>query len=315
VIVLLFSSLAAAGYYHPADIAAESKTYGVAADQASAAYESANRTAEALALAFTEYELSLDLLGAAAPAAERARLDALRKTYNRERAQLESFASYMLEDFDAVFLAAMDRAVATHKGATECEAMVQKGPSMPGIKPRYEKNPECTGEDLNAEIAAAMDRDPALAAAVKEILTVEWPALTTGAEAMAPIGGADRWVSVSALLSKGAAGALAAIDREDDAARTPLAAAIEEGATTEEKAALVSQARQITADTAAKRASLAGPVLTAADAAAAKWVKKGEPATGWCANPAMLGGCSGADATGELVPRLLADKKVGRALP
>ena len=314
-IVLLFSSFAAAGYYHPADIAAASKTYSTAADQASAHYEEANRTAEALALAFTEYELSLDLLGAAAPAAERERLDTLRKTYNRERAQLESFASYMMEDFDSVFLGAMDRAVASHKGAQECEAMVQKGPSMPGIRPRFEKNPDCTGEDLNALIADAMDRDATLAAAVKEILTVDWPGLTSGAEAMAPVGGGDRWVSVSALVKKGAPSALAMIDREDDSARTPLAAAIEEGATTEEKAALVSQARQITAATAAKRAAMAGPVLTAADAAAAKWAKKGEPATGWCANPELLGGCSGTNATGELVPRLLADKKVGKALP
>lgn len=303
---------AAGGYYHPADVAQASATYARAAESAAGQYDGHAAAAERVAAALAQYEEALDLLGAAAPAGERDRLQELTLTFNREFAALQSFANYMVEDFDNVFVGAMERAVAG-LDASQCEGQIPVGPAMPGIPQRYQANPECQGDDLNATIAGKMDADAELTKAIDEIVSIEWPAITQASDAQAVVGSGDRYVHVGALLHASSADALRQILREDEDARLDFQAAIEMGADKEERRSLVSQAEAVTAATAGKRASLAGPVLEAADAALEKLAKKGEPATGWCANPSVLGGCSGTDGTGQLVPVLLDDKKVRKA--
>jgi hypothetical protein len=319
VILALLPMLALAGgpgFYHPADVAGSSALYAKAADHAGTTFNDLSSNAEAVAEALSAYEEGLDLLGPAAPAGERARLDELRTSFNRERAQLEAFAGYMIEDFDAVFVASLERGVNALGGElTECEAMIPMGPSMPGIRPRYEANPACAGEDVNAKLSALMDSDPILRKEIDEILRLEWPAITIPAAPQPVIGGAERYVGVRPLMRQGANAAMTAIDRADEDARLPFEAAIEDEASLEERARLVQEAKLVTAKTAAARAQTAAPVLAAASAALEKWAKKGEPATGWCANPELLGGCDGDDATVSLLPRLLDDKKVQKALP
>lgn len=304
---------AAPGFYHPDDIAGLSARFAEAS-KAGVPFEERSRKAEGVAAGLADYRLALDLLGARAPEAERARLAELDKRYAREVAVLDKFAGAMMDDFDAEFTAAMDRAIKAFPGAKECVAEVPIGRPLPGIPARTQKNPDCVGEDLNAKVAAAIDADKALATAVAEILRLKWPEVTIDAAPQAPIGGAARWADPVALLRTGADRALDAIDRADAEKRDAFAAALEDGATIEQKKALVEQAKAVTAETAARRAALAGPVLAAADAEAAKWAKKGEPATGWCANPAMFGGCTGEDATKALVPRWIAAPKVSKAL-
>jgi hypothetical protein len=312
--LLPLTALAAGGFYHPADVAAASKLYAKAADQAGGAFEDHQRGAESLSRALLDYELALDLLGDRAPAAERQRLDALTKEFNRERAVLEAFANTMMEDFDAEFSAAMERALAKHAGAKECERTIADGPAVPGIGGRSKPNPACTGEDLNEKIAAAMDADAKLQKSIGEILSLKWPEVALDAAPQAPIGGDARWISVDAFFRGAAKDALKKIDREDAEAREKFEAAIEEGADKDKLAGLVAEADKVTAETAKKRAALGAPVLSAADATLGKWAKK-EGATGWCAQPALLGGCTGTDATKELSERLKADKKVAGALP
>lgn len=313
--LLLASALAAPGTYHPAEIAAQSQLYATASDGAGRMFEERARGAEGLARALEDYELALDLLGDRAPEASRQRLDALTQEYNREFAVLNAFANTMVEDFDGEFVAAMERAIAKHPGAVECEREIAEGKGLPGMPAKKKPNPDCQGADLNAQIAKAMDDDPKLKAAVGEILALTWPELALEAVPEAPIGGAGRAVDVGTLFRQAAPTSLDRIEREDEDARLPFQAAIEEGASTDDLEKLVAQARAVTTATAAKRAAMAGPVLGAAEATAAKWAKKGEPALGWCANPASLGGCIAPDATAELVPRLVADKKVAAALP
>ncbi|MCB9698749.1 MAG: hypothetical protein H6738_18350 [Alphaproteobacteria bacterium] len=71
--------------------------------------------------------------------------------------------------------------------------------------------------------------------------------------------------------------------------------------------------QQLTERTAAARAALAAPVLEAAANAMARW--KREAPAAWCANPEVLGGCTGMDASAELVGRLVDDKRVQKAFP
>jgi hypothetical protein len=311
----LFAALAlAGGTYDPDDVAARSSLFAKASDVAGTTFQDRSETASALAAALRRYETSLDLLGARAPAAERERRAAIRTAFNREFAVLQAFSDTMMDDFDAEFRAAVQRAVKGLGDVKECKREIPDGRPLPGLPARTKPNPDCGGEDLSPRIADAIDGDPKLQRAIDEILRLEWPKLTVPSQAMAVIGGGDRWVEPYALVAKAAPKNLRAIDQADEDAREAFAAAIEAGSPKEELARLKDDADRVTAATAARRSALAEPLLAASGAALAKWRKK-EAASGWCANPTFLGGCVGADATAELVPRLLADAKVARAIP
>lgn len=313
--LMLVSSAFAAGFYHPADIARESALYDKAAATAGGTFEQAQKQAEAYAIALRDYELALDLLGERAPAGERERQAQLEKEFHREFAVLEAFANTMMEDFDAVFGAALERALAKHPGAVECEAVIATGAALPGMPAPTKKNPACKGDDLNATIAKAMDGDATLRRELDEILGLPWPELKLDAAPQPVVGGGTRYVHVDAMFRKLAPDALRRIDQQDEDARLPLQAAVEEGTAKRNADELRAKAAAIDQATRDRRAALAAPVLSAAQAASEKWAKKGEPTVGFCANPATLGGCSGTEATDAIVARWAADKKVLAALP
>jgi hypothetical protein len=308
---LIATASAGPGHYHPADVAAQSSLYARAADGAGVTFAKRTEDVERIARALRDYEEGLDLLGSRAAPAERERLASLQKSYHRDVAVISAFANTMMEDFDGVFSAAMERAIAAQGEASECASLVQSGPAVPGIPPRMEKNTACEGPDLNGTIGSAMDADPLLISAVDEILALEWPALRTDTEAQAPVGSGTAWLDVDAFFRKVAKDALRKIDSADEDARLDFQAAIEEGAATSELEGHVSAAKKITAQTAARRADLAAGLLQAIDDRAAK---KGW-SVAWCANPSVLGGCTGEDAGDDMVANMLADKKVQKALP
>jgi hypothetical protein len=305
----------AGGFYHPDDVSGLSARFAQAGEVAAPRFEERSRAAEALAAALNNYEKSLDLLGSAAPAAERERLAALRVDYNRQFAVLDHFSTTMMNDFDGEFRAALARALKAHAGAAECRAMIPAGRALPGMRANLKPNPACVGTNLNEALAKAMDADPQLSRAINEINAVRWPDMKLDAAPQTAIGGDARWIWVGDLLQRGASGALRDIDRADAEAREPFAAAIEQGVSVAEKKKWVDDAAAVTAATAKKRAAIGEPVVAAARGVLDKWSKKGEPATGFCANPTLLGGCAGADASATLVPRLLDEKKVIQALP
>ncbi|MCB9684494.1 MAG: hypothetical protein H6738_05200 [Alphaproteobacteria bacterium] len=305
------------GFWHPDDLAPVSKRFVSSSERLQEPFGVREGEADRVAAALRQYREALDLLGSQAPAAERERLEKLQTAFQREHAVLQAFADRVIEDYDTAFVAAVQRAVEGVDGEVmECEARVMPastGPRIPGMKPQSEPNPDCVGEDLNAKLAAVVDADPELAAAIEEILGRKWPVLTVAAEPQAPIGSGERWLRVRDLMVAGAQGPLRAIDRADDEARLRFEAAIEDGATPEQLAALEPEAQKVTDETAAARAALAAPVLEAAAKAMSKW--KGEAPAAWCANPEVLGGCTGTDASRELVGRLVDDKRVQKAFP
>ncbi|TNE84320.1 MAG: hypothetical protein EP330_29315 [Deltaproteobacteria bacterium] len=309
-ISLLLATALAGGTFHPDDIAAQSEAFA-RASEAAPKYEEAEADSRMLAQALTTYEENLDLLGSRAPEGARERLDTLRTTYGREQAELQSFAGALMEDFDTVFTAAMERAVAAYPDAQMCARTVRKA-GLPGMPGKEEANPECQGDDLSADIAKAMDGDAQLAAQVDELLAREWPTMTSPEDAQAPIGASERWVTVDRFFGEAAGETLRAIRQADEDARLPIAAALEEG---KDPASQLDAARKITEQTAAKRAALAAPFWAAIDKAVAKRVKKGNDPIAFCANPVELGGCTGENASAELTEVLLADKKVGKLVP
>ncbi|MFT4625548.1 MAG: hypothetical protein ACI8PZ_004216 [Myxococcota bacterium] len=312
-ISLLTAAALAGGFYHPNDIAGESTLFAKASAGSTAPLEAANVSLTRLSAALVAYEESLDLLGDRAPAAERERLDQLRIDYNRKFAKLQAFADAVIEDFDAEFTGAMERALAAHGSADVCERLVPAGRALPGMPARMEKNPACTGDDLNPTAAAAMDADPVLQQAVAEIVAITWPAVDLDAAPQTTVGPSDRWIDVRTFVGAVAREGLREIARADARDRAEFEMSIAEGASNDELAQYVTEAKALTARTAAARAAVAAPLLTAAEGVLEKWAAKGQPATGWCANPATLGGCTGEPAPSEVVQALVDDKKVGRA--
>lgn len=314
-LALMLASLAQAGetgHFHPPELAARSALYAQASEASGARFRDAQSNLEAVATALLDYQVALDLLGDRAPAAERERLTELRTRFNRERAVLQAFANTMIEDFDNEFGEAMSRALP--EGAVSCPPTIADGPSLPGIPAATRPNPACKGADLNDSIAEAMDADPQLRSAIEEILALEWPTITLDDSPQAVLGGGDAWIGVSPWFETAVPGRLKAIDRADAEARLPFEAAIEQGADKEALAELVREARAVTAKTAASRASLAAPVFSVSDAWMSKRAKKGKATAGWCANPALFGGCAGQDVTEDVGGELLAWKKTAKVI-
>ena len=310
---LWLSSALAAGFYHPNDVAAASTTFAAAQEQLLAPLDERQTATRGLSNALRSYREGIDAMGTV-PDAHTARLEQLEVTYNRQFDALQTFADDLVGDFDAAFTAALQRALAAHPGAQECVREVAVGPRVPGMGGRTQKNPECQGDDLNAAVAAAIDADAELKAALPGIVGRPWPSLGVTPQPLPTIGDGSRYVHLQELLTKGAGAAMRAIDRDDDDARMAIEAELEDGADAAELARLESTGNQISAATAAKRAALAAPILAAATKVLDKAAKKGE-ATAWCVQPAALGGCEGTDASTEVVQLLLSDKGVTKALP
>lgn len=315
-VLVLLAGLATAGppgHTHPTAIAAQSTAYARAAQATSSRFADIEGKTQAMAQALNRYELALDLLGERAPEGGRAHLDALRTRFDRERAVVQAFAQTMMEDFDQEFVAAMERA--TPDGTQTCQPRIPSGRSLPGMPAPMTANPDCEGENLTGAIVEKMDADPSLNAAIDEILALEWPPVTVPSEPRPAAGPAGGWVAVAPWFDTVAEDPLDRIAREDAEARLPFEAAIEQGATKEELAALTDEARAVTAATARKRATLAAPVLEAVDRFNAKRAKKGRATVAWCAQPAFLGGCTGEDRTESLGPVLREHRKVRKNLP
>lgn len=286
ILALALAHAAPAAHYHPVDVGMASQRFAEAQEVAGKAFEAGQERAQTLAGALLHFEASLDLLGDQAPDTQRARQLALRKEFDRQRAILQDFAQGQLDGFDALFGAALERALAGTQ-ATECRGQA------PGLRmgPQRARPEACVGEPINEALAARMDADPQLSSGLRALLDAPWPTLTLDVRPQEAVGTGTATLDVLDWIRGGAGAALQAIEATDADAREAFEAEIEDGASTEQLQALVGEARALTARTAAARAALAGPVLLATEAAAAKLARKGLPTVAWCAQPVALGGC------------------------
>jgi hypothetical protein len=305
------NALATTSFYHPNDIAAASTEFSRASATTSATFSERASQANAIAAALNNYEEALDMLGDRTAATERARQKELAHTFNREFAVLSAFASAMAEDFDQVFTEAMDRAMNTvAPQALECLAKVPATAHvLPGIDIPLEKNEKCVGQNINRAIAGLMDKDPALIAAIDEIAALEWPAITVELVEQAATGTGNGSIGIIRFFGQVYGRELNIIREHDEMARLPFQNALEEGASIDELKKLELTAIQLTQKTAQKRAALCSSVIEASELLMSKWGKKDFQPAGWCANPEILGGCTGDDRTKEMLKRLLDEPK------
>jgi hypothetical protein len=330
--LLLASAFAAdpnaGAHYSTEDIARLSKVYSAASEKVAPMYSTMTGRSESYAAGLRAYESSLDLLGERAPDAERQRQQAMSAAFRTQQEVVRNFADQMVGDFDRAFLAAVTRATVEMPGVKPCSTY--RIDASPGRPSRRIPNEKCNGPDASAAIAAKIDEDATLAAEVRVIAAREWPQFDLPVAAQAPIGGSDRWLDVHRTFEKALPKTLAAITRADESARRESMKAISQGSprskeatknkggrqlTEEEIAKLNARGREITGATAEKRAMTAAPLLEAADPVFAKWTKKDKASVGWCANPAVFGGCTGTDQTKALSDLLLENKRILKVLP
>lgn len=313
--LLFVSSAAAGGFFHPNDLAAESRLFQSASEQLVEPVDQAQLQAKSWAKALNDYEEALDLWGTAGTEAHRQDLAAYRGAFNQQFSALQDFTDTFVTDFDRIFSEAMARQLARHPEAAQCERSLPAAPSMPGLPTRLKPNPECKGEDLNPKLAAGLDEDPVLQQALDELLHRSWPLVQLDASPAPVEGAAPRWLDVRLTTHRVASDILRQIAKDDRMARSALELELGESMSPEEQQDLGRRTRALNTTTASLRHAQFGPVQEAVDKLTERWARKGEPATGWCLRPAKLGGCEGEDATDALWLRLKDDRSVQRLAP
>lgn len=292
-------------HYHPDRVAQSSQLFARYAEALGPSYETAQRTLTDDSLALERLERAVLLLGDRAGedltswSAEQKQL--LTHQYLRTQAHI----SLLEDDSSAIFTAAMEQALTSYADRSPVEC---SGPSsvMALIGPGGRSaSASCEGESLNAALAAHIDADAALNAAVDEILAIAWPDLgiEPAEQAVVELTGTEGYVQLHELAEL--------FDRELDRMADTLEGKLRpyEGAIAAGDQAAMAQAVAVRERYELAMAEAGNLVLDAA----AKALKKG-PAVGICANPEALGGCAGADRTDEVLPMLAAHKKVQRAL-
>jgi hypothetical protein len=294
----------AATWYSPDQIAGQSKSFAAAADAAGPNYEQLEISLTRYGAALEELELAVALAGARVPAEQAAWAADTRLQVTAQYLAVQKYVDLLGEDYNRVFEAAVARALPAISGGADAV------PCNPSGGLGRMRVVTCTGTDLSAQIAAAVDQDSRLAKELADINSVPWPTVGVEGRAWAPISlgtGAD-WIGLAPTARAVMPDVLKRRQASMADASEAADAAVEQGDT-----------KAIAALQASRTAWLGqlgedGTALIAAlPAALARAQKKGGPSgVGICVNPVMLGGCTGIDQGSRLYGTLIADKKLAK---
>lgn len=303
--LLSLVSVALAGspaFYDPDAVGLKSAKFGVASEAVGPKFEVGEKQVSKLGAAAESLEIGTALLGNSAPAELTAFTTETRRQLTGQYLRLQKHVSLIQGDFSNVFTAAVERvlpALSVGKDVRICAAS--------GVAAMMHRT-DCTGEDLNAAIAAAIDKDAQLDTDLAEILSVEWPtvALSAAPQGVVSVTGGDRWISLPKVAAALAGAQLTA--RRDNLEAT--LEQLSEDLEARDTGAMAAAA-------AAKKAYLEGlgadgAILRAAVEASLQKQKSAPASWGWCPNPKSLGGCAGEDVTSEVLELVAKDKKLAR---
>jgi len=291
------------GHYHPDDIAAASKVFANAAQSVGPRYATAAQSLKKVSAGLAYLEIGALTMGSRSPEGLDAWMAEVRRQATGEFIRLQRHVDLMGEDYGTEFGAAMARVLAKEdKGLVECGATGIA--AMVGGK-------NCPSDDVNARIAAAIDKDAVLKKAVASIDAIPWPEVSEPSRTwpVVPLLGSSNWVQAGALLKKLFPARLQ--KHQDDLDRG--LADLEEAIAAGDADALETAKRHRASYEAALAAD--GDILFAAMAEALeKGAKKGAPTdVGLCANAPSIGGCEGTDVTREVLRFLSEDKRFIKA--
>ncbi|MCB9743283.1 MAG: hypothetical protein H6741_07605 [Alphaproteobacteria bacterium] len=295
------------GHFNPDAVAGNSATFVRYAEALGPKFDEAQQALGKAGAQLEALERGVLLLGERATPELRAHYEGLRKQNTHAYLRTQAHVSLLEEDSLNTFTDAMEKALAQlgeEYDIEECAAAsglaAMTGPGRSGTK-------SCEGEDLNARIAGIMDEDPELNAAVDEILSIEWPeiAAAPAAQAPVPLRGGGGWVQLAPLAERLIGPRLDAHAAALEAELSPLERGIETG-----DAEAMAQAQAARDRYEAAIAAEGERLFAALD----KRAKKLKLDFDLCANPAGLGGCTGEDLSEAILPQLVADKKLVKAL-
>lgn len=291
------------GHYHPNDIAAASTVFAAAAESVGPRYEAAAGTLKKVGGGLELLELGALSMGDRAPAGLLDWMESARRQAAGERLQLQAHVNLMGEDYSTEFGAALERVLKTQGGGlVECGATGIA--AMVGGK-------NCPGEDANARIAAAIDQDATLQAAIQSIGAIEWPGVSEPRKewAVVPLTGSENWVQAGALVR---ALVPARLETHLDDFDRALSKVLEDDSRSEDER--LAEAKAARARYTEALAADGAVLFEAMTVSLEKGAKKGAPArVGLCANAPVLGGCAGTDVTRDVVGFLRNDKKFQKA--
>jgi hypothetical protein len=301
---MLLISLALAAtpaYYLPNDVAASSKLFTDTSAEMAPRFEEAQSRVGQVSQALEQLDLGVSLLGSKAPEGMPDWAAKTRRNLTGQYLRLQRHLGRMQDDYSGVFGDALSRVLPTVSAGYDLKEC-----GNTGVMAQFKRS-TCTGENLNPVLAAALDKDAALQAALTEIRSLEWPTISieTRTWAPTPLTGSARTVQLSVLAKSLLADQLAQREAELEEAMGPLTEGLEN-----KDAAAIAEAQKLKDQW---RANLGkdGEAWQALIAEAlGRLEKKGGPAqVGLCGNPVLLGGCEGEDVTAKVQELLAADKK------
>lgn len=307
-LLLAPASAAPAAWYHPDQVAGQSTLFTNASAEILPAYQDVETALRQLSPPVEDLELASTLAAGSLSAADQAYALDVRKQAAALLLQAQARVDAVQEAYGRSFGAALERALAVEgkgKEVVECaggggiQAMMG-----PGRKP-------CVGEELNAALAARLDADATLKAEIDQANAQPWPEIALGGQPLVPLEltGSASYVQLAPLARKLWGERLT--DRADDLDRAlePLEDALAAG---DAQALAQAQGHRAAYD---RKLAADGQVLLPLLGESLARLKGGAGQdVGLCINPAGLGGCTGTDRSAELLPLLLADKKLAKAL-
>lgn len=294
-------------WYHPDQVAQDSALFQRSSELLGPRYDTLDSQLRLLSPAIEELELSADLGADLLPPATRQYAVATRKAGIAAHIAAQQQVDRVQDGYGRSFGAALDRALAT----VGKDYAVKQCAGGGGVQAMAGHSRSCAGEDLNAALARAIDADPQLPQEIAAINAEPWPPVQVAgaSQPVVPLTGTAGFVRLGPVAQALWKDRLESRSDALDRAVAPLDDAIAGGDAAAMKTAQEQRAayeRKLAAD---------GQVLTGLLAETLGHLKKGAGANvGFCVNPAVLGGCPGTDRTEELLPLLVADKKLAKAL-
>ncbi len=255
-----------------------------------------------------QLERGVLLLGDKASPELKVYFEGFRRTLNHAFLVFQEHVTFIETDSQAVFEAAMARAIDQHKAGRELVECSKPRGLMSFGPARGQQN--CVGENIDAAIASTMDEDEALKASVESILSVEWPVMDLEPKPWAAVAltGEAGHVQVAALAHAYLERDLGALEAKLERDLAPVQAGL---ASEETKAASLEKAWALRS----AYETAVGKEGAKLWAAMEKPLNKKNQSIALCPNPAVYGGCPGEDRTEEVLAILQANRKFRKVYP
>jgi hypothetical protein len=311
---LLISSAVLAGepgYYHPDFVGPHSSLFEKASVHVAQEFDAVQGDMARVSPDLVALDQGAALCAERAPDGFIAYTAELRRESAGQSAMVQAFVDTIVDDFEVTFGGAMERVL---QQATEgYDVTLCKAEGIHAMMGRS----QCEGTDLAPIIGEHMDGDAELAADVEEILSLEWPSFTIEgrAQPVIPVTGVGSYVDLQALTGALLSDRIAEAKARHASAIEDIEADLEEGDTQAVRDAALEKAKDFRELYEKDLSEIGEGFFDAVSSSLDRLQKKGAPAAvGVCANPQGLGGCSGQDVTDTVIPLLVADKKLAKAL-